>query len=335
MVIARELVTKISFKVDKKGVESFNRTILGFKTRMAIATAAVTGFVAGFIKSVGAVADTILATDELGKSVGIAANRVDGMKKTFLKFRIPESATAGALIKLNEQILLARQGQGQLFKEAQDGAIEIRDEFGEILPTEQILFNFLEGLGKIRNEQNARLLSQQILGSANFADLAKENREEIERLIKSNSLSSEAYKEATAQAREFDTALTDLNNTIKNFIIQNVAPVLKATATGIKQTSEFINPQIVDKVKREITEENEKFLPEFQRELEKLTPEARQRFEERQQKSIDIRNTINITVPAGTEDNQRDFIERTAQESFDVMFDDKMELIGNDFPIME
>jgi hypothetical protein len=68
MTVVRELVTRLGFQVDQRGVEQFNRTIIGFKTKFAIAATAATAFVAKgaatFTLSIGNHQRTFLALND-------------------------------------------------------------------------------------------------------------------------------------------------------------------------------------------------------------------------------------------------------------------------------
>lgn len=337
MAVVRELVTKLSFKVDKRGVENFNKTILGFKSRLAIATTAVSGFVGAFLKTASAISNSIITTDNLAKSIGIAGERLIAFERVAARLQLPGEEFRSGLARVVDLVDQARVGQGELFRLAQEGGFEIRDAFGNILPTEEIVKNIFDALRTVDSERNQRLLTKMIFGSPNFANLLELRRDELDRLIETEKLTAEEYKNATKQAKRFDSALETLSGRFKDFIQRFAPPVLQATATGLEAVDEFIQPRIVEDTRRRISEENKEFLQDFKKEFNKKSPEAQQRFLQRQSQSrnIDVRNTVNVTVPPGTEENQRQFIEQATQESFDALFDNKMEQIGNDFPESE
>lgn len=337
MAVVRQLVTKLSFEVDKRGVENFNRTILGFKTRLTLATGAVAGFVTGFLKTASSIADSIISTDQLARSIGIAGEELLGLQKASAQLQLPEREFLGGVKFFADQLNQAKAGTGELLSQARQARIEIRDSLGNILPTKDVFRLFLDALRTVPNEANRRALAKILFGSENFANLVNIRNDELDRLIESETLTAKQFSEATKQAEKFDTSLTKLSNQFRDFIIKFSPPVLDAASTGLSAVSEFIKPEIVANVRREVAQEDQEFYRNFREAFRRLEPEAKLRFLESQSKrsNVDVRNTINITVPAGTEEQQRQFIEQASQEAFDALFNNKMEVIGNDFPQAE
>lgn len=337
MTIIRELVTKLSFEVDRRGIENFNRSIIGFKTKFALATTAVTGFVTGVVKAISAVADTVLDTNELARSVGIATEELVGLQRAAQQFRISPDQFNAALTNLNQLIRESQQGFGTLQRLARDGAFEIRGADQSLLSTRQILENIIEALGRVEDEASRRDLSKQIFGNERFAEIAKQGVERLKELSSEFRPLGEEISKAEEQAKKFDSSLTRLIEKSKEFAFQAFPPLFNFVGDLFEEVNDEINSfkkgTFFEDLFRKIGEE----AAAFDRSLGINNTFGLQNtgLAEPITRQINMRNSINITVPPGTEESQAQFIKRGVDEAVDDAFQRNFEKIGNNFPETE
>lgn len=239
MSIVRELVTRVSFQVDKKGIEDFNRSIIGFKTRFSLAATAVTGFVLGVVKAAKSVSDSILDTNELARSIGISTDEFIGLQKAAGRFRISQQDFNQGMVFFNDQIRKARFGEGALTKEARDAGFEIRDQNGELLDQVTLLKIVLGFLARIPNLQDRQQKALELLGSKRFADVAVSDIDEFFSLAESLKPLGDEIAKAEESARKFDVALNRILNTAEKFKVEFAAPILEGLATVIEAFNNY------------------------------------------------------------------------------------------------
>lgn len=345
MAVFRELVTKLSFKVDKGGIEQFNRTIVKFKKQLISVKTAVASFVGGILFTVSKVSDAILNTNELADAIGLAREDLIGLQRAGQKFRINSQEFSSGLISVNNLLRQAKAGFGELERIAREGNIEIRDYNGSLLGTEQVLYNILEALSKVQNEQDRLDLAKQIFGNERFSFLAKAGTDELIRLKNElKPLKSELDK-ATETAERFENSWFNLSKTFRDFYLRAFPPVFDALSTLFDKLNEFIDSAksgVVNEFFKPITRETIKqvatnavvdqresrgFLSDFFRPAPNLRNTG--------SNQVEVRNSINVTVSPGTEDSQIDFIRRGMEEVVDEVFDAKFETILNDYPEAE
>jgi len=337
MAVVRQLVTKLSFDVDRRGVENFNRTIKSFKTQFLIATSAATAFVAGFIKSMNVVAENIIDTDRLARSLGVTTKQFVAFQKTAQNFQVKPEEFIKGMESVNNLIQQAKLGFGDLERIAREGGIEIRDDQGKLKPTLELVREILDSLSKVENEQNRLLLSQQVFGTTAFADLSK-NLELVDELLSKYEEAGEDFDKAIDSAKRYDSALQKLSTTVTNLSLKILPPLFELTGKILenfdKAIDEVKQEGFLEFISNDIKRSGQAFTDFINSSLDRFGLPALQppTFPS---KEVVVNNDINITVPPGTEESQRQFIEQAAQESYDVHFRNTMEVIGNDFPISE
>jgi hypothetical protein len=145
MTVVRELTTVLGFVVDKKGVEEFNRTIIGFKTKFAIAATAAAAFVAKTLEFFDA--------NDLAKSIGISFQEFLKLRRTAEDFRIDPKNFESALRSLSKMLREAKYGMGDLANIAYYTGIEFRDKFtGEVKNARDLFIDILKRINEARTE---------------------------------------------------------------------------------------------------------------------------------------------------------------------------------------
>lgn len=340
-MIIRELITRLSFDVDRRGIENFNRAIVGFKTQFSLAATAVTGFITGVVKAVSSVSDSILDTDELARSTGIATKELIGLQKAAGQFRISPDQFSSGLRNLNQLIRESQQGFGTLQRLARDGAFEIRGADQSLLSTRQILENILEALGRVEDEASRRDLAKQIFGEERFSDIAKEGVANLNRLAEAFIPLGEKFEENRERAVRFDRSLNRLTDSAKELAFNVFPPLIDALGQTFDGFNEIIKSTrekgFLETASNVIDANVAAFkqffgfgdgVPEFiKREVERDFGPATRR--------VEINTSIEIQPPVGTEETQREFFREAAREAFTENFQNEIEKVANNFPITE
>jgi len=333
-MIVRELTTNLKFKVDKKGIENFQRSIGGIKKQFLIASSAVTGFIAGFIKTASAVSNTILDMDQLSRITGTSIDKLISLQRLSSQFRIDKSQFNTAFNVLNDQLREAEQGFGNLRELAKDAKIEIFDQSGKALPTEIVFKNFLKALSQIENERDRFLLSQKIFGNPLFADVAVRGLDQLNKFDEESKRLAQTFKENVENARLFTQEMSRLGDVFFDLIHNVFPPLLKVTSNFLQKFNELISeittfsiPQShIDEVKRRFDEDNNSLnLPQnFWELLPSLTDPIRRYF------NFDTK--IEMTVPQGTNEQQQTFLTDAMQIAVSDVLVGEFQKIGNNFP---
>lgn len=342
MVAVRELVTKLSFKSDTKNIERFNQSIIGFKTKFALAATAVTGFVAGVSKGLSSVSNLILDANELARSIGLSTSEVVSLQKVAEQFRISPTQFSSALSNLNNMVREAQQGFGTLQTLARDGAFEIRNADASLLSTRKILDNIIEALGKVEDEASRRDLAKQIFGNERFADLAKEGIVNINMLAESFKGLGDQIEQNQEKALVFDRSFRDFKNTGLE-LVQTVLPLILDAFSGLftvltKISNLVINSGFVQTAVKKIGDGFsgvKNFFGHDNAGLEFARQSVRNEVSNDVNNKFDVKNNINVTVPPGTEEAQAQFIKEGVDQAIDDAFKRNFETIGNNFPRAE
>jgi len=333
MTIARELVTKLSFQVDKKGIQNFDRAINNIKSKFNIASLATTGFFAGFTKALSSISTAILDTSDLAKSTGLAVRELVGLQEAAKKFRISPNEINNAILNLTQLREQAQAGSGALFELARNAQINIRDQRGEILPTLELFDLLIDALAKFDDVQKRRFDSKTIFGSERFADIAEEGIDSFKQLRISLESTADAFIENESKAKRFDESLTNLSTSFKNLSFQVLPPFLDAFSNIFEVIDESIrnpfrpfgvfNPEDYNlgNLSRFSNEDSQRLNENrLESALDLLIPKSAQRLGS----NVNVTNNINVEVPAGTTQEQAQFLESAATQSFSAQFEDAM-----------
>lgn len=130
MAIVRELLIRLGFQTDKKAINETNRAITGFKTRFAIAATAATYAFKVIKDFFGDIATATLDADELSRTLGVSLNELRAMQQVAQQFRIRPEQLAGAFTIIQKDLNEFRQGFGRLPEIARQLGIEISKDTG-------------------------------------------------------------------------------------------------------------------------------------------------------------------------------------------------------------
>lgn len=116
MTVVRELVTKLGFQVDRTGLDKFEKSIIGFKTKFAIASAAATAFVKKTLDYFADISKAAQDTEFLAKQTGIATERFVALRKAAQEFQLQPEKFDSYFATLNTALRDAQVGSGKLYE---------------------------------------------------------------------------------------------------------------------------------------------------------------------------------------------------------------------------
>src|SRR5690606_12876607 len=144
---------------------------------------------------------------------------------------------------LNNLTQSAIQGQGELFKLAEETGIEYKDNNGYLLSNQQIFQNILKFLGQIDNKQQQIIIAYRILGTElgnRAADLARNLgafNTETDNVVRKT---SEGFKNQQKDLLDYKVAVIGLDNSWQGFVNTLGRDVYPALSLAIDTFSALI-----------------------------------------------------------------------------------------------
>jgi hypothetical protein len=360
MTVVRELVTKLGFQVDRQGIQQFNRNIIGLKSKLALATGIVGGFVAATLQSIRGVGNLIQDTEILAKKTGIGFEQLIKLTEAAKQFRIKPEQFQGALDSFGKQVRLARQGLGDLNKLALKVGISSRNANGTLKTTEQLFFEIVDVISAIDDEAQRITAFEEIFGEevgAKFNEFFKNGSQEALELADSMYTLGESMESSIEVSKQFEKDLSTLESTFDNFkkeAVIAITPAVSQSLTGLteiikKGREEFgggitgslksfgfvtldavkslFGASELDKLKRSLEEDKAEFDQNLQEYLRERPDVA--------EKLLKIDNTINIEVPRGTSEEQKAVIKESIEEAVTEQTQEMIRQLQNNNPQVE
>lgn len=332
MSIVRSLLTKLSFKVDKSGIESFEKSIVGFKTKIAAVSAAISAAVYKTADYFSGVAKAINDTANLAKNTETAIKDVVALRRAFESLGVPTEKFNAYFENIGKILYEARSGKGKLFDILNKSGKKLN--LTDFIQTGDIRGALLETVDYINSlkDQQAKLRAiEDIFNDTSgneFLRAAEATRSEIVKREKDNERFAETYATSTDSAKKFHNSLIELKQEfgvlttelsiyalpilkqategITEFIKEiNKVGVTRAAAKAVTPTLQKINDNPLSRATRPISDffvETGKSIVDFfydnKPSINSLKPQAAGN-------TYQITNDINIEVAPGTPEEQK------------------------------
>jgi hypothetical protein len=356
MTVVRELVTKLGFQVDQRGVEQFNRTIIGFKTKFAIAATAAAAFVAKTLDFFKDISDATLDADDLAKSIGISFEEFIKLRRVAEDFRIEPKNFQAALINLSKLLREARNGMGELGTIAYYTGIEFRDKFtGEVKNARDLFVDILKKINEVQTETERFAIAKLFFGEEDaqkFIKFAKEAGDNLDVL-------TVKYDEYAKSLKDSLPALEEVNKSIRNFwqtfeglkiaFVEDILPAITFgvktlevalkgigyLARGIKGAFKIIGQDIQREYMSDFLE-----IPDFEVETNQkinrvMKNQSAKNAPTKTEQNINLNTRIEMQVPPGTTDQQQNILRETVEEVIKGALLDEVREIYNNNPQVE
>lgn len=173
--------------------------------------AMVSGF-AKLSKETAAYADSILT---LADQTGFTTEQIQRMQYACMKLDVEFSTVEGSISKLTTNMYKAQKGSDDLEKIFKKLHIRIKDGSGHLRDSNEVFFEVIDALGKMKNETEKDAIAQQLFGKS---------AKELNTIIKAG---SEQFKEYEANAKKvmtdeqlnranaYQDAMDELNETME------------------------------------------------------------------------------------------------------------------------
>ncbi len=356
MTVVRELTTVLGFVVDKKGVEDFNRTIIGFKTKFAIAATAAATFVSKTLDFFKDISDATLDANDLARNIGISFQEFLKLRRTAEDFRIDPNNFESALKSLNKMLRDAKYGMGDLANIAYFTGIEFRDNFtGEVKNARDLFIDILKRINEARTETEKFSIAKFFFGEEDaqkFIKFAIEAGENLDVLSSKYTDYAKSLENSLPAFEDVNKSIRTFWNTFESFKIAFIEDILPTITAGVKVLE--VTMKGVGYVVRGIKGAfnligqgiNREILSDFSEipDLEFESTQKINRIMENQavknapavtEQNFNIDTKIEMQVPSGTTEQQQVVLRETVDEAIKSALIDQVREIYNNNPQVE
>lgn len=356
MTVVRELTTVLGFVVDKKGVEDFNRTIIGFKTKFAIAATAATAFVAKTLEFFKDISDATLDADDLAKSIGISFQEFLKLRRTAEDFRIDPKNFESALKSLSTMLREAKYGMGDLANIAYYTGIEFRDKFtGEVKNARDLFVDILKRINEARTETEKFTIAKFFFGEEDaqkFIKFAKEAGDNLDVLTAKYADYAKSLENSLPAFEDVNKSIRSFWNTFESFKIAFVEDILPAITAGVKVLEVVMRgigyvargikgafKAIGEGLNRELMADFAE-IPDFEVQATQkinrvMENQAAKNAPSVTEQNFNIDTKIEVQVPPGTTEQQQVILRETVDEVIKSALIDQVREIYNNNPQVE
>jgi hypothetical protein len=359
VAIVRELVTKLSFNLDKTNLDKFERTINSFKVKFAIQSSLIAKSVQAIFSFATGVADAAVQTKDLADYAGIAVDEFVALKNAAQQFSInPESFNA-AIQKIAIGIKEASRGSGELLQIINEtqGRINFKGLNGELLNAKDVLLQIFDEINRISDKsEKLRILGNifdpQSAGA--WLRAIEQGSGEFSKLIDKEKEFGKAFENSIPSFISFQKDVASLNNEFSKLIqtiAQEIVPGLTKAVSGTNSFVEHfkktpkVEPEEIKEASRDfwrglfggktnLDTLKEKQAEEdaiFKREVE----DRRQAIQNRSSINITNNNRFEVNVPQGTTQEQGVAINQQIQAAFSSLKDEMAREVINNSPQVE
>lgn len=354
-MIIRSLTTLLGFKVDKTGVQQFERQIVSIRTGFTLATTAVGAFVYQTFQAVRNVGEMIADTDDLTKRTGFAFKEIIGLQEVAKQSRIAPEQLRSSFLQLTYQVEDARRGVGSLYKLVQrtNGRLNIRDESGNLRSTRDIFYDLVDLLSQIEDEQLRISAYAEIFDRQNavrFATLFKGGSKELRERGKQYEHLGDILDGQRKKLDEYEKKLSEVESSLKNFYMQlitSIEPILSDTLENASIVFERGREKYAPGIGGAILSSIESFFKtvvldpffnaeqENKRLIKKIDDFRNERTSSVSQQNVNVDSTINIQVPPGTTEEQQQVIKESVDQAFREQSQEMIRQLQNNNPQVE
>lgn len=365
MTIVRELVTRLGFQVDKTGLDKFEKSIIGFKTKFALVSGAIAATVAKTLDYFKGISVAAQDTEFLAKQTGIATSRFVALRKAAEDVQLDPSKFDAYFGRLAKLLRDGKAGAGELFDilKASRGQLNLTP-FIQTQDVEGAFKAIIQYVGGLKDAQDQAAALTHILGDADrglFA-VVESGVKRFEEATEANKAYGESYVANIPATKQYTSALNDFNKQLEKVqiaFVENILPAITKTLdyttqgfkgvgvikekydeSGLKNTSDFVGQAIADSVYRLFGYEP---LVDVQNRVYQEDAEFYRRLGEYQREQqinkniggATINNRVDVNVAPGTTEQQAQMIGAGVREAMQEFWDEKTREIQNNNPQAE
>ena len=250
-MIIRELLNKIGFDVDTKGIETLNRSINSAKSTIFTLGATITAAAASvfaLVKNVSTVGDEINKSSE---ELGLSTDALQEWRYAADQAGISNEELATSVRMFSRNIGEAvTTGTGPFVDRMNQLGVSVVDANGKLKDNDTLLLQVADALKNVKNASERGAIAQEFFGRSGLrmATFLSKGSEEVKLLReRAHDLGLVLDKESVNAAEEFNDRLSDVFQVvkaIKNQVGSGLMPVMKEAALTFLDWS-IINREII------------------------------------------------------------------------------------------
>ncbi len=359
-MIFRELVTKLSFKLDRSQLDKFEKAISGFKNTATTAFNKVASDIRKVFDFADEIATASVKTKDMADYAGLAVKDFVALSNAAQKFGINESSFNASILNLSVLLKQASRGAGALFDlvAQSEGHFQFKKANGQLKNTEETLksiFDYIDSLnskdeklrilGNVFDVESAGRWLKIINDLSNFLETVKNEKPFAEAFENANDNMENFRDEILKTKTEWEKFKTTVGQIIVPPLTQTLGGVNAVIDEGNKGngaasflrgindafqiagedlfnwiTGNGKDNSYIEAIKLDAARESYKMGVRLQRQIEA----------EQASNQTSIINNIEVNVPEGTTEQQGDYmaekIKLTIMESF---FEQSREILNN------
>lgn len=360
MTIVRELVTRLGFTFDRTNLDKFERSIIGFKTKVAVGIGIIGLAFKKVIDYAQEFSNKVLNTNALAKFSKSSVQSLDALQKAFQKFNVPEEAFNQFFGKLTLGIKEASRGVDNEFRRLvtqSQGAVRLFVN-GQLTTSKQAIDDIMAYIRGIADESEKLRIVQNIfevdIATADaIVNISNLTKSEFDQLIEKEKQSLDLLNKQKDAANKFKEQVNQLNTewdkfkgNVAGFAVPKIATFLgninrftetfqqEGAGAGFKEIGAHVKDAVLflfgqdylSRVKREVAAEDE----DFQRRLVEY-----QNGGMNSQANVTNNNKFEFNVPPGTTEQQATFLTEAVKTTMSSFWDEKVREVINNNPQVE
>ena len=220
------------------------------KVSTLILVGAVAGLVKGFADTTIQTAKTADEILTLSAKTGLATDTIQKMNYASELLDVSTETITGSMTKMIRNMENARKGTGDAAEAFRKLHLRVTDSNGQLKNSEQMFYEVIDALGKVRNETERDALAMQIFGRS---------AQELNPLIEAGSdalkeLGDEAERMGYTMSEDTLSSFGDLSDAMERFknqtqtFKQSIAMVMLPVLTSLFETLNKIDPEVIKTV---------------------------------------------------------------------------------------
>jgi len=350
MTIARELVTRLSFKLDKTQLDKLEKSILQFKSKAILIGKEIKARAEQFVGFFTDIADGVVATKDLADFANVAVENFVALRNAAAKFSIkPEQFNQG-FQRLAIATKEASRGFGELYRIAEESnqRFNFRGLNGELLNVKELLFqigDYVNSLGdkseKLRILGN--LFDPQSAGA--WLRFLEQGNEQIGMLVEKEMEFAKGFDASVDGAIKLQNQISELGVQWDKFAVQILELTVPSLTNFFKSITQFIDDvqakgwwetittNAAQKDPKSFITGIPRLKPEFDPESDvykRMQLERSQAAQIQNSASVVNNNRFEFNVPPGTTEQQANFTTEQVKATLESMWLEKTrEVISN------
>lgn len=239
-MILRELVTKLSFKLDRTQLDKFEKAIGGFKTTATNAFSKVAQEIRKVFDFADEIASAGVKTKDMANYAGIAVKDFVALSNAAQKFGIKEDAFNNSIQQLSILLKQASRGAGELFEivRQSQGKVDFKRANGELKDTQELLISIFDYVKTIKSQdEQLRILGNifDVESAGRWLKIINES-EQFFQVVKNERPFAKAFEEAVPEMEKFRLEIETTKREWEKFkstVGQVIIPPLAQTLGGV------------------------------------------------------------------------------------------------------